>query len=114
MAWLFPQASSSAKCRVFSTRHDPISRAPAQKRLGFNPSGSGHLRAFSIASELSTEVSDMPNIVWKCEQAWAGKLYNRMVFNSRKEAENFVSTVQETEPDQIFSIEAIQAEQLWN
>ena len=58
----------------------------------------------------------MSKIVWKCEQAWAGQLYNRMIFNTRKEAENFVSTMQQIEPDQIFlfSIEAIKAEQVWN
>jgi len=56
----------------------------------------------------------MSEIVWKCEQAWAGQLYNRMVFNTREEAEDFVSTGRQAEPDQMFSIEAIRAEQVWN
>jgi hypothetical protein len=56
----------------------------------------------------------MSEIVWKCEQAWAGQLYNRMVFNTREEAEDFVITGRQAEPDQMFSIEAIRAEQVWN
>lgn len=56
----------------------------------------------------------MSGMVWKCGQAWAGRLYNRVVFDSREEAEDFVSTMQNSEPDQMFSIEAIRAEQVWN
>ena len=56
----------------------------------------------------------MSKIVWKCEKNWAGQLYYRMMFNTREEAEEFVSTMQQVEPDQMFSIEAIRAEQVWN
>lgn len=62
----------------------------------------------------STGGKRMSEMVWKCEQAWAGQLYNRMIFNTREEAEDFVCTMQQVEPDQIFSIEAIKAEQVWN
>ena len=58
----------------------------------------------------------MSEIVWKCEQAWAGQMYNRMIFNTREEAEDFVSRMQQMEPDHIFlfSIEAVTAKQVWN
>lgn len=56
----------------------------------------------------------MSEIVWKCEQIWAGQLYNRLTFNTREEAEEFVSTIQEMQPDQIVSIEAIMADRVWN
>ena len=56
----------------------------------------------------------MSETVWKCEQIWAGQLYNRMMFDTREEAEYFVNLMQQMEPDQIFSIEAIRAEQIWN
>ena len=56
----------------------------------------------------------MGEIVWKCEEVWAGQRYNRIMFNTREEAEKFVSAVLQMEPDQIFSIEAIKAEQVWN
>ena len=56
----------------------------------------------------------MSEIVWMCEQVWAGQLYNRVMFCTREEAEKFVSAMQQMEPDQMFSIEAIRAEQVWN
>lgn len=56
----------------------------------------------------------MSEIMWKCEQVWAGQLYNRMMFDTREEAEEFVRTMQPMEPDQTFSIEMIKAEQVWN
>ena len=56
----------------------------------------------------------MPEIVWKCEQVWAGQRFNQLMFNSREEAEKFVNAILQMEPDQIFAIEAIKAEQVWN
>jgi hypothetical protein len=56
----------------------------------------------------------MSKIIWKCEKNWAGQLYHRMMFDTREEAEEFVSTMQQMEPDQMFSIEAIKGEQVWN
>jgi hypothetical protein len=56
----------------------------------------------------------MQPMLWKCEEIWAGKRFNQIMFNSREEAETFVSTVLKMEPDQIFSIEEIRVEQVWN
>jgi hypothetical protein len=56
----------------------------------------------------------MTGIIWKCEQVWAGQLYNRAIFDTLQEAEQFVSTMWRMEPDHIFSIEAIEAGQVWN
>jgi hypothetical protein len=56
----------------------------------------------------------MSEFVWKCEQVWAGQLYGRLMFDTLEEAEEFVSTMRRMEPDQMFSIEAIKAEQVWN
>jgi hypothetical protein len=56
----------------------------------------------------------MKDTIWKCEQIWAGQLYNRMTFDTREEAEKFVSSMRQIEPDQLFSIEAIEAGQIWN
>jgi hypothetical protein len=36
------------------------------------------------------------------------------MFNTREEAEDFVRTMQQMAPDQIFAIEAIRAERVWN
>jgi len=44
----------------------------------------------------------------------AGKLYNRILFGTREEAEQFVSKMRETDPDQMFNVEAIKASAVWN
>ena len=56
----------------------------------------------------------MTETLWKCDQLRAGRLYNRMMFDSQAEAETFAQRMQQMEPDQTFAIEAIQASQVWN
>ena len=56
----------------------------------------------------------MTETMWRCDQVRAGQLYNRMMFDTREEAEHFVRKMQQVEPDQVFSIEAIEAKQIWN
>ena len=56
----------------------------------------------------------MNETLWKCDQMRAGQLYTRMMFDSRVEAEQFAQKMREAEPDHFFSIEAIEARQVWN
>jgi len=56
----------------------------------------------------------MTETMWRCDQVRAGQLYNRMMFDTREEAEHFARKMQQMEPDQMFSIEAIEAKQVWN
>lgn len=56
----------------------------------------------------------MTETMWRCDQVRAGQLYNRMMFDTREEAERFARKMQQVEPDQMFSIEAIEAKQVWN
>jgi hypothetical protein len=56
----------------------------------------------------------MTETMWRCDQVRAGRLYNRMMFDTREEAEKFAQRMQQMEPDQMFSIEAIEAKQVWN
>ena len=56
----------------------------------------------------------MTETMWRCDQVRAGRLYNRMMFDTREEAEQFVQRMQQMEPDQIFSIEPVEAKQVWN
>ncbi len=56
----------------------------------------------------------MTETMWRCDQVRAGQLYNRMMFDTREEAERFVRKMRQMEPDQMFSIEAIEARQVWN
>ena len=52
--------------------------------------------------------------VWRCNATRAGKIYNRTLFDTRHEAEDFARTMRMQEPDQMFSVEAIEASQVWN
>jgi hypothetical protein len=56
----------------------------------------------------------MTDTMWKCDQLRAGQLYNRMMFDNQAEAEQFAHKMRQMEPDQIISIEAIEASQFWN
>ena len=56
----------------------------------------------------------MTETMWRCDQVRAGQLYNRMMFDTQAEAEQFVRRMREAEPDQMFSIEAVEARQVWN
>ena len=56
----------------------------------------------------------MTETMWKCDQLRAGQLYNRMMFDTQDEARDFAQRMQQMEPDQVFSIEAIEASQVWN
>jgi hypothetical protein len=56
----------------------------------------------------------MTDTMWRCDQVRAGQLYNRMMFDTREEAERFVQRMQQIEPDQMFSIEPVEARQVWN
>ena len=49
--------------------------------------------------------------MWRCDQVRAGRLYNRMMFDTREEAEQFMNRMRQMEPDQTISIEAIDARQ---
>ena len=53
----------------------------------------------------------MNETMWRCDQVRAGRLYNRMMFDTREEAEQFMNRMREMEPDQTISIEPIDARQ---
>ncbi len=56
----------------------------------------------------------MTETMWKCDALRAGQLYNRMMFDTHAEAKSFADRMSQMEPDQVFSIEAIEASQVWN
>jgi hypothetical protein len=78
----------------------------------------GYGAAESIYLELKSngqEPSAMPEMmIWRCDQVRGGQLYNRMMFETKAEAEQFVRQMRPMEPDQMFSIEAIDASTIWN
>ena len=56
----------------------------------------------------------MNQTVWMCDQIRAGQLYTRRVFDTLEEAETFQRRMLEAEPDAMFSVEQIEARQVWN
>jgi hypothetical protein len=59
-------------------------------------------------------MTEMTEMMWRCDQVRGGQLYNRMMFDTKAEAEQFVRRMKPMEPDQTFSIEAIEASKIWN
>ena len=56
----------------------------------------------------------MHETIWRCDQVRAGQLYSRVVFDTQEEAERFARKMRAAEPDQMFSVEAVEARQVWN
>lgn len=56
----------------------------------------------------------MTQTVWQCEQLRAGQVYSKMVFNTREEAEQFVSKMSRVEPDIFWRLEPVEARLVWN
>ncbi len=56
----------------------------------------------------------MTETVWKCEQLRAGTVYNKVMFNTRAEAEQFAEQMGRVEPDVFWKIEAVPAKAVWN
>jgi hypothetical protein len=56
----------------------------------------------------------MTNTVWKCEQWRAGKVYSKVMFATREEAEQFRTEISKAEPDLFWRIEPVEARMVWN
>jgi hypothetical protein len=83
-------------------RHGSRSVIRHAKYLAFNPFGSGQSRAFSIAPGLSAGGKRM----LQSEQTWGGgQLYDPMEFNTPEEIDDFVSAMEQMEPDQSLQME---------
>ncbi|MBT9330999.1 hypothetical protein [Paracidobacterium acidisoli] len=56
----------------------------------------------------------MTDTLWKCEQLRAGAVTNKVMFNTREEAERFVAQMQKMEPDLFWRMEPVEARMVWN
>lgn len=56
----------------------------------------------------------MVSTVWQCEQLRAGQVWNKVLFQSRNEAESFVRQMQRAEPDVFWRLEAVPEQAIWN
>jgi hypothetical protein len=64
--------------------------------------------------ELGSARGHSSETLWQCDARRAGKLYQRSLFGTRAEAEEFALRMSEVEPDQMFNVEAIKASTVWN
>ena len=56
----------------------------------------------------------MKSRVWKCEQMRAGQVTNRVIFDSERQASEFVTEMQRVEPDLFWHVEPVEAGMVWN
>jgi hypothetical protein len=52
--------------------------------------------------------------VWKCEQLRAGTVYDRDLFDTREEAENYARRLMSVAPDLFVRIEPMDVKMVWN
>ena len=84
----------------------------------FKDEGYGTIRwNLAMGSGLKHETDggvEMNETLWMCDQMRAGQLYTRKIFDTQAEAEAFMRKMTEAEPDAMFDVKAIQAQQVWN
>ena len=56
----------------------------------------------------------MTSTLWRCEQLRAGQVYSRMMFNTQREAEQFMQQMVKMEPDIFWRMEAVPVAAIWN
>jgi hypothetical protein len=64
--------------------------------------------------DLGLGSANRSELLWCCDALRAGRLYERRLFGSRSEAEDFARKMRDAEPDQMFNIESIMASTVWN
>lgn len=56
----------------------------------------------------------MTDTLWKCEQVRAGQVYEKIMFDTREEAENFVRQMRRNAPDLFWRMEPVSLKMVWN
>jgi hypothetical protein len=79
-----------------------------QQRNGHTNNGTpGSARA-------AVEEQPMSNTVWRCVQLRAGQVLNKVLFNTKAEAEKFCAQMHRNEPDIFWRMEPVEARLVWN
>lgn len=52
--------------------------------------------------------------IWKCEQIRAGEVLDKIMFDTKEEAENFLAQMRKNAPDLFWRIEPIALKMVWN
>lgn len=56
----------------------------------------------------------MNSTLWKCEQYVAGKLHEKLIFESEEQAKEFARKLYNVRPDTILRIEPMPIQHVWN
>lgn len=56
----------------------------------------------------------MTDTLWKCEQVRAGKVCEKLMFDTREQAEKFLAHMKRSAPDLFWRMEPIAAKMVWN
>lgn len=56
----------------------------------------------------------MTDVVWKCEQVRGGQVWDKVVFDTKEEAEDFLRHMKQSAPDLFWRLEQIKAKMVWN
>ena len=56
----------------------------------------------------------MTDTLWKCEQLRAGQVYSKVMFDTQKQAEDFIAKMEKMEPDIFWRMEPVAAKMVWN
>jgi len=56
----------------------------------------------------------MTDMVWKCEQVRAGQVLDKILFDKKEEAEDFLRQMKQNAPDMFWRLEPILAKMVWN
>ena len=73
-----------------------------------------HVWPQAVNWDLGLGSANRSDVLWRCDALRAGKLYQRSLFGSRAEAEEFARKMRDAEPDQMFSVDSIMASTVWN
>jgi hypothetical protein len=64
--------------------------------------------------EQTRKAEETMSTVWQCEQLRAGQVYNKLVFSSKGEAEQFMRQMRQAQPDIFWRLQAVAANAIWN
>ena len=79
-----------------------------QQRNGHTKGGTPGTARFAEGDQAMT------NTMWRCVQWRAGQILNKVLFNSKSEAEKFCAQMHRTEPDIFWRMEPVEARLVWN
>jgi len=79
-----------------------------------NSGGEDRVLQSAVHWDLGFGRSHASQMLWRCDAVRAGRLYQRSLFGTQAEAEEFADQMRQREPDQMFSVEAIKASTVWN